>query len=109
MGVPMPCAAIQRIAGTHGILLKRARVLATSLRPSHRRHLESVRPLRNRLQEMEGYLFLDFSRYYLGFFPGFCLIWLLSFLAFGLCLLGVGAFWLLARGFLVSWLLVSWL
>ena len=32
------------------------------------------------------------SRFSLGFFPGFCLIWLLSFLAFGLCLLGVLAF-----------------
>ena len=35
--------------------------------------------------------------------------WFLSFLAFGLCLLGVWAVWLLARGFLVSWLLAFWL
>ena len=47
----------------------------------------------------EGYLFI-----YLFRFPGFCLIWLLSFLAFGLCLFG---FWLVAflfLGFLAFWL-----
>ena len=52
--------------------------------------------------------FGNFPRFSLGCFPGFCVIWLLSFLAFGLCLLGVWAFWLLARGFLVSWLFGFW-
>ena len=46
------------------------------------------------MEDSKGGLFIlrFFPVFLQDFFPGFCLIWLLSFLAFGLCLLGVWAF-----------------
>ena len=78
---------------TTGVVQKRPDVdLRTSGWKIRRMGRVFFRPDVDPKKNMEGYLFWDVFPFFFRFFPGFCLIWLLSFLVFVLCLVGVWAF-----------------